>query len=107
MRMPAFYDSTVATFITDDRDRIIGCLIAGENNEGFAQYFNRQTYALDLSDFHAQSHIRTIVPILIATQAPLITPHVVKSDNVALPINVTNAVGLSSAITSKYQELHQ
>jgi hypothetical protein len=178
--MPAYYDSPVASFLTDDLDRIIGCLIFGESNEGFAQFHNRQIhawdeliailknaleaitlrypeagrwhllleypiprrqkridavllaheiifvlefkvgaekydqvarkqtedYALDLSDFHLQSYNKTIIPILVATHAPKVTANNVKTGDVAIPINVTNAAGLSAALFSKYHELH-
>lgn len=33
-------------------------------------------YALDLKDFHKESHLRTLVPILVATEAPDKTPTV-------------------------------
>lgn len=56
-------------------------------------------YALDLKNFHKASHKLTIVPILIATEAPSIASTIsVSKDGVAAPI-LTNSENLLNALS--------
>jgi hypothetical protein len=62
-------------------------------------------YALDLKNFHAGSHDRTIVPILIATDAPAVISGVKPwSDDVARPL-LANSETLAPLIKTALSEL--
>jgi hypothetical protein len=62
-------------------------------------------YALDLKNFHIGSHDRTIIPILIATDAPPVASRAEPwSDRVAKPL-LANSQNLAALITAVLGEL--
>ena len=64
-------------------------------------------YALDLKNFHEQSHDRTIIPILICTEAADRNPSLdISADGVAKPI-LTNGQSLAKIISLGLHELER
>lgn len=61
-------------------------------------------YALDLHNFHEESHDRLIVPIVVATEAEEIDNNINVSDNIAEPLkcNENNITNIINIITNKY-----
>jgi hypothetical protein len=56
-------------------------------------------YALDLKNFHAESHSRTIVPLVVATEADAVENFIIwSSDKVAVPPLKANQNNLSQVI---------
>jgi len=64
-----------------------------------------QSYALDLRDFHRESHRRVIVPILVASNADACAnPEL--NRGTGCPVQCHNAVTLPRAIDTAYERLH-
>jgi Uncharacterized conserved protein (DUF2075) len=66
-------------------------------------------YALDLKNFHKASHNLTIIPILIATDAPnRALVFEIGTDNIASPIlaNSENLLGILNLVSSRLPEMH-
>lgn len=57
-----------------------------------------RTYALDLANFHQESHNKTIVPVLISTQAPYYGYEIIKYRNNVYDVIYTNGNNLSEII---------
>ncbi len=66
-----------------------------------------QSYALDLRDFHAESRNRTIVPILVATDAPAaankFSAPELTTGTCVYPVQRTNAESMGSCIRFSYE----
>lgn len=58
-----------------------------------------EDYCLDLRDFHEQSHCRTIVPILVATDAPEVTPPLEEVTDSVAPVWLANRCSLGKVLT--------
>jgi hypothetical protein len=66
-----------------------------------------EDYALDLRDFHAESRHRTIIPVLVASDAPFILPAEADAlSDVVKPIHATNASRLAAVVASAYRHYH-
>lgn len=63
-----------------------------------------RTYAIDLANFHEESHNKTIVPILIATDAPNCEPEISKYKDNVYDVIYTNGNNLDQ-IFDKFKKL--
>ena len=87
-----------------------GIVFIMEYKVGASEYWGHAAdqaldYALDLKNFHTGSHDRTIVPILIATDAPAVVSGVEPwSDGVARPL-LANSETLAPLIKAALSEL--
>ena len=87
-----------------------GIVFVLEYKVGASEYWNHAAdqaldYALDLKNFHTGSHDRTIVPILIATNAPAVAAHVEPwSDGVVQPL-FANGESLATIVKAALSQL--
>lgn len=70
---------------------------AGAESFTGADKWQTLSYALDLSDFHQESHGRTTVPVLVATQAAAHQNETIESDGV-FPVQLHNPATLAEGI---------
>ncbi len=96
-----------AVLLADDLVLVIEFKI-GSDRFDTADEWQALSYALDLSDFHAASRDCRIVPILVATDAPVSREMEApdQRDRLVWPVQRTNATGLAKRIGELHSSLH-
>jgi hypothetical protein len=79
---------------------------AGATGYAIADQWQALSYALDLYDFHLESHERTIIPILLSTEAPSRVNPQVEGKGVC-QVQFHNPTTLAEGIEAVYAHCHQ
>ena len=78
----------------------------GDKEYHSSAYEQVYDYALDLHNFHKESHHRLLVPIVVSTLAPAIKNHIQEEEHIILPLrcNAHNLAETISQVTTIYNE---
>ncbi len=79
----------------------------GESRAGSAERWQAREYALDLRDFHAASHERTIIPILCLEQSQgALQAANAPTNGIVWPVQTCDASTLAAQILQSYGQAH-
>jgi hypothetical protein len=80
----------------------------GADKHDSASRWQVQEYALDLRDFHAESHGRHLIPVLCATEAPTLEWDLSSNGaNSVFPVQLANIENLEECLASTYSVTRQ
>ncbi len=78
----------------------------GDTEYGAYAYDQVYDYALDLRNFHKESHDKLLVPIMVSTHAPLVTLNISERDRIIEPIKC-NASNIRATILQVVAQFHE